>query len=110
MGQRYFLYISIKILGPSTPSWYLLFHKPQDIIKELRTKVIHGIIHNKGPEEIYNRIRFSRSRACADLSLKYVPKTERLRQRNQELQQNSNRDENLETKAVQINLKKIGLK
>ena len=52
---------------------------PEDIICEGSAKFMHNIIQSENPEEIVSLIRFPRSRNCVDLTLQYIPKTERLR-------------------------------
>ena len=52
---------------------------PEEIIDEGSAKFIHKIISNEEPKEIYNLIKFPRSRTCVDLCLQYIPKTDRLR-------------------------------
>ena len=52
---------------------------PEDILNEASAKYMHKIIYNKTPEDIYRMIKFPRSRTCAETTLQYGPKSDRLK-------------------------------
>ena len=52
---------------------------PQETLDQSSAKLIHKVMHTKEPCDIYNLIKVPRSRACADVSLKYAPKSDRLK-------------------------------
>ena len=75
----------------------------------------HKVAQNEEPEEIYELIKFPRSRACAEVSLKYAPKTDRLKRRRIYTgMRNYNRIpseiRHLKPKKFKAKLKKNGLK
>ena len=52
---------------------------PQEILDQSSAKLIHKVMHTKEPCDIYNLIKVPRFRACADIGLKYAPKSDRLK-------------------------------
>ena len=52
---------------------------PEDMIDEGSAKYLHKIVQTKEPKEIYDMIKFPRSRDTCDLSLHYAPKTDRMK-------------------------------
>ena len=52
---------------------------PEEVIAEGSAKFMQSIIYHEDPEEIVSLIRFPRTRTCVDLTLKTIPKSERLR-------------------------------
>ena len=88
---------------------------PQDILDESSAKYSHKVIITKEPQEIYDIVKLPRSRACADLSTHYAPKTDRVKRSTIfSATKNYNRIPSdlrpLEPRKLKIKMKKLSLK